>query len=69
VLQHFWLLGLKNDPLFDRHYKPHGLTELACERRGWAEYVQFGQTLWGWQITDAGQLALAAKKGKLGQGE
>ena len=42
-LQHFWLLGLKNDPLFDRHYRAHGLTELSCERHGWAEYVQIGQ--------------------------
>jgi hypothetical protein len=27
-LQHFWILGLKNDPLFDRHYTPHRKTEL-----------------------------------------
>ena len=63
-LQHFWLLGLKNDPLFDRHYRAHGLTELSCERHGWAEYVQFGPTRRKWQLTEAGQLALETQKAR-----
>ncbi|RCW78504.1 hypothetical protein C7476_12435 [Phyllobacterium bourgognense] len=33
-LQHFWILGLKGDPLFNRHYTPYGQTELSCEHRG-----------------------------------
>ena len=63
-LQHFWLLGLKNDPLFDRHYKAHGLTEISCERRGWAQWVQFGQTRWKWRVTEAGKIVLEKRKAR-----
>ena len=61
-LQHFWILGLKSDPLFDRHYRPHGQTELSCERQGWSEYIQSGPTSWKWQITEAGKQALEMQK-------
>ena len=63
-LQHFWILGLKGDPLFDRHYTPHGQTEHSCERHGWTEYIQSGPTSWKWQITAAGRRALETQKAR-----
>jgi len=57
-----WILGLECDPLFDRHYTPHGQTELSCERHGWSEYIQSGPTSWKWQITGAGKQALETQK-------
>jgi hypothetical protein len=56
--QRWWLLGLRDDPFFDRDFKPHPATEASCERNGWAEYRRVAGSKMAWRITKAGRAAL-----------